>query len=113
MKEPILTVTRKNFRFDHFRCPGHGGQNVNKVSTGVRITHMDSGYYAESCEFRTQHQNLKRAFEKLCKDRRFVAWLKNKALKVEDISIQVDRAMEPKNLKFEVRKNNKWEKENE
>jgi protein subunit release factor A len=64
-KTLIFSATKKDFRIDTFRCPGKGGQNVNKRDTGVRLTHIESGLSAKSVEFRTQEQNKKAAFHKL------------------------------------------------
>ncbi len=46
-EDPLLTLTKKDFRVDTFRSGGKGGQNQNKRDTGVRITHIKSGISAE------------------------------------------------------------------
>lgn len=65
MKTVIFTATRKDFRVDTFRSGGPGGQNQNKVESGVRITHLPTGMVGESREERSQYGNKQRAFERL------------------------------------------------
>ncbi|MDE7430149.1 MAG: peptide chain release factor H [Lachnospiraceae bacterium] len=55
----------KEYRIEKFHCGGKGGQNVNKVETGVRIVHIPTGLVSQSTEERSQYQNKQRAMEKL------------------------------------------------
>ncbi|MBF6590639.1 MAG: peptide chain release factor-like protein [Ktedonobacterales bacterium] len=48
-----------------FRGTGPGGQNRNKVETGVRLTHRPSGLVVTAEEHRTQRANREAAFERM------------------------------------------------
>jgi len=105
---PLLTLTKKDFRVDTFRSGGKGGQNQNKRDTGVRITHIASGISAESRSERSQAQNKKIAFQRLCNNEKFKNWLKIESIYAEEISRYVDEAMKPENLKIEVFDGEQW-----
>ncbi|WHH60651.1 peptide chain release factor H [Petroclostridium sp. X23] len=65
-KEPErVRFSEKYVRFETFRCGGHGGQNVNKVETGVRAIHIPTGLTVVCTEARTQHINKKLALNRL------------------------------------------------
>jgi protein subunit release factor B len=102
----LFSITKKDFEIQTFRCSGKGGQNVNKVETGVRLIHTASGARAESCEQRHQHQNKVIAFKKLVASPKFLAWHKLEcARRMGQRSIDeiVDEQMKPENLKIEFR----------
>lgn len=48
MREPIVTVTAADCRWDYYRGSGAGGQHRNKTSSAVRCTHEPSGAVGQS-----------------------------------------------------------------
>jgi hypothetical protein len=74
-RKHVFSVTAKDLRIDTFRAGGKGGQNQNKVNSGVRITHDASGAVGESREHRDQLQNKKAAFKRMTESKEFQSWI--------------------------------------
>lgn len=110
-RELLFSVTASDCKFDYFRCPGKGGQKVNKTSSGARCTHPPSGAVGQSCDTRSQHQNKRIAFERMANTKEYQLWNRREVSRITGEEDRIKRNVEQsmRKVRVEVKdENGRW-----
>lgn len=98
VKESEVNIDPGDLEWQFFRASSQGGQNVQKVSTAVRLIHKPSGMVTQSQEERFQEQNRKIALDLL----RAKLWEKEeeeKLAKIADYRSVIGRGMRSEKIR--------------
>jgi protein subunit release factor B len=117
MREKLVRLTAKDFRWDFFNGSGAGGQNRNKNKNCVRCFHDPSKSMGSCQDHKSREQNKKLAFERMAATKPFLDWLHLESMRaagmLDEVKNKVDNEL-VKNCVVEVKdEKGRWVKSDE
>lgn len=91
----VESISESDLKIDVFHSSGAGGQNVNKVETAVRVTHLPTGLVVVCQDERSQLKNKKRALENIQKKLRDADLQREKKRIESDVFAQYSKKNTP------------------
>ena len=91
----VEKLQESDLKIDVFHSHGAGGQNINKVETAVRVTHLPTGTVVVCQDERSQLKNKRRALENIEKKLKEMSWQSEKQRMEVDISAQYSKKNTP------------------
>ncbi len=109
-RQLLFSVTKDDCDWSYTRGTGTGGQKRNKTSSAVHCKHRASGAKGYSEASRSQLDNKREAFVKMCQTETFKKWHKLETLRRTGMMDQIDRkvAEELTKIKLEIRIDGRW-----
>lgn len=111
-KKLVFSLTKKDFEWDYYSGSGAGGQHRNKHRNCVRVHHPPSGARGNCQDYREKLANERTAFTRMANSPEMQKWLRlefsRKTGKLQEIEEEVDRMMNPRYIKVEVKEDGKW-----
>ena len=109
-KELLFRVTAADCDWSYTKGTGSGGQKKNKTSSAVHCTHRASRAHGYSEASRSQLDNKREAFVKMCNTKEFKDWHRLEIARRTGRQAELERQVEEemKKVKYEVKVDQRW-----